>query len=122
MLAWEVVRSKWFTKRAVKLHLLSLVAVGVCLALGYWQLTRALYDHNELSWGYTFEWPIFAGYAAWMWWKLLHEEPEFAKKKGSEEQEEGGSSRAPADAVQGPAAAYEDHLAGLDAGDARQPE
>ncbi len=28
---------------------------------------------NTLSWVYTFEWPFFAGYAIYMWWKLLHE-------------------------------------------------
>ncbi len=28
---------------------------------------------NTLSWAYVFEWPIFAGYAVYMWWKLIHE-------------------------------------------------
>jgi hypothetical protein len=26
-------------------------------------------------------WPLFAFYAVWIWWKLLHEEPEFASKE-----------------------------------------
>jgi hypothetical protein len=36
-------------------------------------LGRAL-QGNLLSWAYTFEWPFFAGYATWMWWRLVHEE------------------------------------------------
>ena len=28
-----------------------------------------------MSWVYTFEWPLFAAYATYMWWKLLHDEP-----------------------------------------------
>jgi hypothetical protein len=45
-----------------------------CLALAWWQASRAL-SGNTLSWAYTFEWPLFAGYAVYMWWKLLHDEP-----------------------------------------------
>jgi hypothetical protein len=26
-----------------------------------------------LSWAYVFEWPIFGGYAVFLWWKLIHE-------------------------------------------------
>ena len=47
--------------------------VPACVALTWWQLSRAL-GGNTLSWVYTFEWPIFAGYAVFMWWKLVHEE------------------------------------------------
>lgn len=65
------------TRRAVTLHLAAIFAVAACLALGWWQLQRAT-GGNQLSWAYTVEWPFFAGYAAWVWWKLLHEEPEFA--------------------------------------------
>jgi hypothetical protein len=45
------------------------------LALGWWQLHRAL-GGNELSWAYTVEWPLFSGYSVFMWWKLLHEAPD----------------------------------------------
>ena len=31
---------------------------------------------NSLSWAYAFEWPFFSGYAVYMWWKLVHEQPE----------------------------------------------
>jgi hypothetical protein len=63
---------KWLSPRATLLHVTALFVVAACLALGWWQLERAL-SGNTLSWVYTFEWPFFAGYAIYMWWKLLHE-------------------------------------------------
>jgi DNA-binding transcriptional regulator of glucitol operon len=68
------VGTRWFSSRALRLHATVLVVVAACLALGWWQLERAL-SGNTLSWVYTFEWPFFAAYAVYMWWKLLHEEP-----------------------------------------------
>jgi hypothetical protein len=56
------------------LHVALVVSVPGFLVLGWWQLHRAL-SGNNLSWAYTFEWPFFAAYAVWMWWKLVHEEP-----------------------------------------------
>lgn len=55
-------------------HLTALVVVPGCLALGWWQLNRAL-SGNTLSWVYTFEWPFFAGYAVFVWWRIVHTEP-----------------------------------------------
>jgi len=51
-----------------------LIVVPTFAALCLWQLHRAL-DGNELSWAYVFEWPFFAGYAIYMWWRFLHEPP-----------------------------------------------
>jgi len=62
----------WSSGRAIRLHVTAAVVVPGCLALGWWQLTRAL-GGNTLSWAYTFEWPVFAGYALYMWWRLLHD-------------------------------------------------
>jgi len=64
----------WTSGRAVSLHVALIVFVPACVALTWWQVSRAL-DGNTLSWVYTFEWPIFAGYATYMWWKLVHDEP-----------------------------------------------
>ena len=61
------------TERNVLTHLTALIVVPGCLALGWWQVTRAL-SGNSLSWAYVFEWPIFAGYAVYMWWKLTHDD------------------------------------------------
>jgi hypothetical protein len=60
-------------RRSFGLHLALAIVVPACGALTWWQLERAL-GGNTLSWVYTVEWPFFAGYAAWMWWRLLHEE------------------------------------------------
>jgi len=49
-----------------------LVVVPTFAALCDWQVQRALAG-NELSWAYVFEWPFFAGYAVFVWWKLVHE-------------------------------------------------
>jgi DNA-binding transcriptional regulator of glucitol operon len=67
------VGTAWFSRRAVFLHLTALIVVPGCLALGWWQLHRAL-SGNELSWAYTFEWPLFAIYGVYMWWRILHEQ------------------------------------------------
>ncbi len=62
----------WFSPRAVRLHAVILVVVPGFMALCLWQLSRAL-GGNELSWAYVFEWPIFAAYAIYMWWRFVHE-------------------------------------------------
>ena len=52
--------------RWLGLHALALVLIAGCLALGYWQLTRAT-GGNTLSWAYAIEWPVFAAFVGWMW-------------------------------------------------------
>jgi hypothetical protein len=47
---------------AVKLHLT--LALGLAVCTGAFII--------ELSWCYVFEWPIFATFAVYMWWNLLH--------------------------------------------------
>ncbi len=64
----------WLSRRALTLHGVILVVVPGFIALCLWQLDRAL-GGNELSWAYVFEWPLFAGYAVYMWWRLVHERP-----------------------------------------------
>jgi hypothetical protein len=68
------VGSVWFSRRAILLHLTVLVVVPGCVVAGWWQVTRAL-GGNDLSWAYTVEWPFFAGYGIYIWWKLVHERP-----------------------------------------------
>jgi len=65
----------WLSRRALKLHVVILIVVPGFMALCLWQLSRAL-GGNTLSWAYVFEWPLFAGYAVYMWWRLVHEAPE----------------------------------------------
>jgi len=47
-------------------HVVALVLVAGFLALGWWQYSRAT-GGNTLSWGYTFEWPVFAGFVVFLW-------------------------------------------------------
>jgi hypothetical protein len=60
-------------------HLLMVVCFWGMLWLGDWQLRRALAG-NGLSWAYTFEWPLFAGFAVVFWAKTIRDE--FRIKRG----------------------------------------
>jgi hypothetical protein len=68
------VKDVWFTRRAIALHVVIIVVVPTFAALCDWQVHRALAG-NDLSWAYVFEWPFFAGYAVYMWWRFIHEPP-----------------------------------------------
>jgi hypothetical protein len=56
------------------MHATLLVILPVFAWLTAWQYGRAIHG-NTLSWAYTFEWPLFAGYAVYVWWQLIHDEP-----------------------------------------------
>jgi DNA-binding transcriptional regulator of glucitol operon len=47
-------------------HVLAVGLVVGMLAMAGWQLSRAT-GGNVLSWGYTFQWPVFAGFVAFVW-------------------------------------------------------
>jgi hypothetical protein len=47
-------------------HVTALVLVCGFLALGWWQYGRAT-GGNTLSWAYVLEWPVFAGFVAFLW-------------------------------------------------------
>ena len=49
-------------------HVLTVVVVAGFLALGWWQISRAIAG-NTLSWAYAFEWPIFAGFVVFIWFR-----------------------------------------------------
>ncbi len=56
---------------AFRLHLTLVVGLTICVGAFVIEVFRAL-DGNALSWAYVFEWPIFAVFAIYMWWNLLH--------------------------------------------------
>jgi hypothetical protein len=58
----------------VGLHVTLAVVVPVFILLCLWQVRRAT-SGNELSWAYVFEWPFFATYAIYLWWRLVHDQP-----------------------------------------------
>src|SRR5262249_29144889 len=47
-------------------HALAVVLVVAFLWLGWWQIGRAA-GGNALSYGYSIEWPFFAGFVVFMW-------------------------------------------------------
>ena len=54
-------------------HSFVVISTVGMLLLGDWQLHRAE-SGNELSWAYTFEWPLFAAFTVYFWIKSLHDE------------------------------------------------
>lgn len=69
---WTLVR-KYFTRRCIGLHVTAVILIPAFLLAAWWQYTCAL-GGNDLSWAYVFEWPCFAVYAAYVWWKLIHDQ------------------------------------------------
>jgi hypothetical protein len=111
----------WFSPRALKLHAVILVVVPAFMALCVWQIYRAV-GGNSLSWAYVFEWPLFAGYAVYMWWRILHEKPEVHDGEAVSRDVHSNAASpsqavppAPANAAEDDAelAAYNDYLARL---------
>ncbi|MDG4783433.1 hypothetical protein O7614_27645 [Micromonospora sp. WMMD961] len=49
-------------------HVAMVVLTVGFLGLGWWQVSRAAAG-NSLSWGYAVEWPIFAGFVVYVWWR-----------------------------------------------------
>jgi hypothetical protein len=68
-----------FEPRWLAWHLFAVVAVGGMLWLGDWQYHRAV-GGNGLSWAYTFEWPLFAGFGVVFWARTIRDE--FRARRG----------------------------------------
>jgi DNA-binding transcriptional regulator of glucitol operon len=64
-------------------HVLALVLVAGFLGLGWWQFSRAT-GGNAISWGYTFEWPVFAGFVVFIWWREVQQERRSARAPAEE--------------------------------------
>jgi hypothetical protein len=62
-----------FKPRWLAWHLFVLLAFCGMLLLGDWQYRRAM-GGNGLSWAYTFEWPLFAGFAIVFWARTIRDE------------------------------------------------
>jgi hypothetical protein len=63
----DAMRWLW-TPAWIARHVAMVVLVGSFLGLGWWQISRATAG-NSLSWGYAVEWPIFAGFVVYVWWR-----------------------------------------------------
>ncbi|MEV1073260.1 hypothetical protein [Micromonospora parva] len=73
-------------------HVAMVVLVVGFLGLGWWQISRATAG-NSLSWGYAVEWPIFAGFVVYVWWR----EVKLARRRATD------ADAPPADAAVEPA-------------------
>jgi len=62
-----------------RIHVALVLAEIICLSAFIVEIRRAL-SGNELSWAYVFEWPLFAGYAVYMWLKLIHDDASPARE------------------------------------------
>jgi hypothetical protein len=64
---------RFFTLGWLGLHAVAIVLVTTFLGFGWWQLQRAEAG-NMRSWGYTFEWPLFAVFVIVMWVKMMYDD------------------------------------------------
>lgn len=76
-------RDRWFSQRAVLLHLAVIIWVPGCLVAAWWQVNVAM-SGNSLGWAYAVEWPIFSVLGVVAWWQLLHDDPETVGIRGLE--------------------------------------
>jgi hypothetical protein len=78
-------------------HGLAAALIAAFLGLGWWQIRRAA-GGNGLSWAYAVEWPVFAGFVAFIWWREVRREVRREPRAGE-------SAVAPPRPTPGPAAA-----------------
>ena len=52
-------------------HVLVVVAVVSCALLGQWQWHRAEFTHSIQNYAYALQWPLFAVFFLFMWWRML---------------------------------------------------
>lgn len=120
-------RGLW-TPAWIARHVAALVLSVCFVGLGWWQYTRAA-EGNALSWGYMFQWPVFAGFVVFLWIREIQHERRARDRSGEPaepaERAADGPVRigrpvrvparpAPADAAADPELdAYNDYLAWL---------
>lgn len=75
------------SKNIFRIHLGLFLAELICIPAFIIEMFRAL-GGNELSWAYVFEWPALAGYAVYMWRKMILEERGQTKPKRAKRTDE----------------------------------
>jgi hypothetical protein len=71
----------FWTPRWLLRHALAATLIGSFLALGWWQVRRAA-GGNTLSYAYAVEWPVFAGFVAFVWYQEIRRARARAPKTG----------------------------------------
>jgi len=56
-----------------KLHVTLALGLTLCVVAFFVEINRALQGHG-LAWVYVIEWPVFAAFGTWVWWRLLTDE------------------------------------------------
>ncbi len=57
------------------LHLFVVAAMITMIKLGHWQLTVSEHKHFNLqNFGYSIQWWLFSGFAAFMWWRVVRDQ------------------------------------------------
>jgi len=116
------VRAKYFSGRALVVHVALIAWLTMCVVAAWWQVGRAV-TGNSLSFLYAIEWPCFAVLGFFGWWALLHVEKPTAEQEDERRAYEermraealaARESENVAGASEDPQlAAYNDHLAEL---------
>jgi hypothetical protein len=112
------VRSKYFSLRAIGLHIALIFWILTCALAAWWQVGRAI-QGNSLSYLYSIEWPVIGVMGVLGWYSLLNaEKVSEHKEKARREYEEkmradALAARRAAEEEDPTLAAYNDHLARL---------
>ncbi|HEX5542807.1 MAG TPA: hypothetical protein VFX60_14795 [Micromonospora sp.] len=123
------------TREWIARHVVMVVLVASFLGLAWWQISRAAAG-NSLSWAYAFEWPVFAAFVVFLWFREVRQTlaEERAADPGSEVAEPTPASGIrrpvrsprrmappPEEAEDTELAAYNHYLAWLNANPAARP-
>ena len=118
------VRDKYFSRRAIGIHVALVGWIVMCALAAWWQVGRAI-QGNSLSFLYSIEWPLFAILGLLGWYALLNlEKVTEGQQRAREEyeqmmREQAREARQVAAEAEDPALkAYNDHLEDL----ARRPK
>lgn len=110
-------KSKFFSRRALVLHLCLFFWLAMTATAAWWQVGRAI-NGNSLSFLYAIEWPCFGVLGFLGWYAMLSmdrvsEEQETARREYEQNmRERAAAARKMAREQEDPAlAAYNDHLA-----------
>jgi DNA-binding transcriptional regulator of glucitol operon len=112
------VRSKYFSLRAIGLHIALITWVVVCALAAWWQVGRAV-QGNSLSFLYSVEWPVIGVLGILGWYSMLNmekttEEKEVERRAYEEKMRADALAARERATEEDPSlAAYNDHLANL---------
>ena len=73
-------RSKYFSLRAIGLHIALITWVVVCALAAWWQVGRAV-QGNSLSFLYSVEWPVIGVLGILGWYSMLNMEKTTEEKE-----------------------------------------